>query len=353
MEDIDLKLTRHSDFWHRAPVSRPMFGFCPPGNETEPGFELLGNRIVRPEDVNEELYQAYKYDFTFMSIRQDFPGDFFYTTLPDCGIPWYEALIGCPVRFSSGTKMGWAERFAANLSELRAQWRLPLAPDDPWLDRLRFVLKRKKQDFAECPIPPVLGRGLVDLLFAAMPTEEVIIGLVGSRDEYAKALNLIAEMTIDVINFELESLGSFNGGYANRRGLWAPGSTCLTQEDGSSLLSPRIFEDVILPWDRRIWAEFDYSMIHTHSPGLPVMIDGLIAAPELTAIESMVDPEGPSVDKLMELWKRIQAADKALLICSELPPEALEEIANELEPNGLAFCISTAEPEMYDKLFED
>jgi hypothetical protein len=327
-----------------------MFGFCPPGNETGPGFELLGDRIVKPHDVNEDLYQAYKYDFTFMSIRRDFPGDFFYTTLPDCGIPWYEALIGCRIRFSSGTKMGWAEGFARNLTELRGKWRLPLKVDDPWLERLRIVLERKKRDFSDCPIPLVLGRGLVDLLFAAIPTEEVVMGLTESKDEYADAMNEMAEMTIDVVNLEMAALRPFFGGYANRRGLWAPGTICMTQEDGSSLLSPRIFEDVILPCDRKIWAAFDFSMIHTHSPGLPLMIDGLITAPELTAIESMVDPGGPSVEVLMPLWKKIQSADKALLICSELDPDSVEEIANELKPNGLAFCISTGEPDKYDRL---
>ena len=246
--------------------------------------------------------------------------------------------------------MGWPEKLANSLTELCSNWRLPLESDDVWLESLKSILRRKMQDFPYCPIPLVLGRGLIDLLYAAMPTEEVVMGLTQSGNEYAKAMDDMARMAIDVINVELATLQPFWGGYANRRGLWAPGTICLTQEDGTSLISPKIYQDLILPHDRKIWSAFDFSMIHTHSPGLPIMIDGLISTPELTAIESMVDPHGLSVDALMPHWRKIQSADKALLICSELDPDSIEQIANELKPNGLAFCISTAERTKYNRL---
>ena len=49
-----------------------MYGFCPLGNETGPGHEVLGSKPVQPADVNEQLYQAYRDDFSFMSIRREY-----------------------------------------------------------------------------------------------------------------------------------------------------------------------------------------------------------------------------------------------------------------------------------------
>ena len=221
------------------------------------------------------------------------------------------------------------------------------------MERLRFVLSRKKRDFADCPVPGVLGRGILDLLYAAIGTEEVLTGLMTEEDKYARAMTMLAEMSIQVIETQLEVLGRYHEGYANRRGLWAPGTTCLTQEDGASLLSPAIYRDTIAPVDRRIWRRFEYSMIHTHSVALGIMLDGLLSAEELRGIESMVDPNGPPVEEMLPLWKSIQKAGKALLICSELVPEVIGDVTKQLQPRGLAFCISTADPTAYESLLKD
>ena len=344
------KLQRHRDFWARRPTDRPLIGICRPLGKTAPGFELLGDRPLAPEDVNESLYQAYRHCYTVCTPCADRPGDLFYTTIPHCGVPWYEVLMGCAIHFSDGTLMAWAEHLADKPEQLRQRWRLPLTTDDPWLDRLRFALRRKQEDFPGVPVPTVLGRGVLDLLLAAMPNEEVLAGLMTEPERYLDILTELTDMIILAIAEQLKVLQPFHGGYANRRGLWAPGTACWSQEDGASLVGPRLYRDLILPHDRRIWASVEYAMIHTHSVGLPVMIESLLDAPELKCVECTVDAGGPTLDELLPLWRRVLEGGKSLLVCLEEATPEVERVIAELPAVGLAVSVSTDNPQEYDHL---
>ncbi len=353
MENLEQRLKRHGAFWNNEPVDRPMIGICRPLKSSAPGYELMGERSVRPEDVDEELYQAYKDCYTVCTPCADHPGDLFYTTIPHCGLPWYEILMGCSVSFSPGTLMAWAEHLADNPEELKQRWRLPLKKDDQWLEKLRFILRRRQEDFPETPIPTVLGRGVLDLLMAAMPNEEVMTGLALKPDMYKELIADLTGMIVLAIQEQLKVLQPFHGGYANRRGLWAPGTACWSQEDGATLVGPQLYRDLILPFDRKIWNSVDYAMFHTHSAGLPAMIDALIDAPELECVECTVDANGPSLDELIPLWKRMLEADKSLLVCLEEFSDHVNRVVRELPAEGLAISVSTDNPPEYDYLMGD
>lgn len=329
-----------------------MIGICRPLGKTAPGYDLIGERALTPDDVGEALYQAYKHCYTVCTPCADFPGDLFYTTIPHCGIPWYEVLLGCKAHFSDGTLMAWAEPFAEDAEQLQRLWRLPLAEDDPWLDKLRFALRRKQEDFPDAAVPTVLGRGVLDCLMAAMPAEEVMAGLAMSPEKFLPAMERITDMIVMAVAEQLKALLPFRGGYANRRGLWAPGTACWSQEDGAGLVGPKLYRERILPFDRRIWASVEYAMFHTHSAGLPVMVDALLEAPELECVECTVDAGGPAVDELLPLWKRVLESGKSLLVCLEESTPQVDRVVAELPAAGLAISVSGDEPEEFAYLME-
>ncbi len=168
------KLQRHRDFWARRPTDRPMIGIGRPLGKTAPGFDLLGDRILALDDVNERLYQAYKHCTTVCTPCADHPGDLFYTTIPH--------------------------------------------------------------------------------------------------------------------------------------------------------------------------------MVHTHSVGLPVMIDALLDTPELACIECTVDAGGPTLDELLPLWRRVLEGGKSLLVCLEEATPEVDRVIAELPAAGLAVSVSTDNPPEYDYL---
>jgi len=345
-QDLKQKLELHTLFWS-AGNDRPLFGFCAASNHPAAGYALFGKEILTPDHINEQLYQAYKADYTFVSILPDWPGDFFYTPMPDCGIAWYEAIIGCPLHFSEGTRMAWAKKLGASPQEFVANCRLPIKDDDAWINALKFLLERRQADFQLDPIPLVLARGIIDILFAALPETTVVLGLALEPEAYSEIIQEIAGMMVVVIKEQLKTIQPFHGGYALRRGLWAPGSVCMTQEDGAGLLSPSIFRQTILPAQDSIWQHFDYNLFHAHSTSLGIMLDGLLASDKLQCIECMIDPNGPGLDQLLPMLRKIQAAGKSILVASSLAPDEIRWLRDSLNPAGLAFLISTDTPSVY------
>lgn len=350
-EQLSRRLEKHRCFWDHQPVVYPLIGFCQRGNEVSPGYDLFRDRLITPEDLNQKLYEAFRWDFTFTSIRPDFPGELFYTPLLDCGIPWMEAAIGCPIHYTAQTRMAWAGQIAKNPEELIQNWGLPLDITNPWLKRLTFLSKQKKDDFPWKTIPPVLMRGPLDVLLTALPVTETITGLALDPAKYMPLLTYLGAATILFNRWQSELLEPLQGGFVNRRGLWAPGTICLTQEDNVSLFSPDIYTKYINPIDRQIWNESDYAMMHVHSIALHMIYRTLLESPELDGIEVMIDPQGPPAENLIPIFQAIQKSNKSLLICSRLGPEEITQIAAALEPQGLAFSISAPDPINYQNCF--
>lgn len=350
-EQIARKLELHTRFWQRS-NGKPLIGFSLATNFPAAGFELYGEERLTPEHVDENLYQVYEDDFTFTSVSPHYPGDFLFTPLPDCGIAWLEAIVGSPLHFSKGTRMAWAEKFADSPQNLAANWRLPVGERDDWVVALKRILSLRFNDQVTNPIPLVLARGVTDILFAAMPEETVVLGLMLHPEDYSEIIRKLSDLVVQMIKEQQNTIPPYHGGYVVRRGLWAPGTVCMTQEDGAGLLSPSLFKKVILPAQREIWKQFDFSLFHTHTASLSIMLDGLLETDELRCIECMIDPIGKSLDEILLMLIKIQEAEKCVLVQSSLNPEEVSWFRDRLAPEGVAFLISTDNPSAYRSLMQ-
>ena len=342
------KLENHVRFWAKT-NRRPLFGFCADSSFGPAGFGLLGDQIVTPDLVDSALYEAYRHDYTVASVLHDHAYDFFPTPVPDCGIPWMETIAGCPIRFSEGTRMAWAEQFADSAREFVAMSRLPVTVDDPWLQSLTWLLEKRQDDLPRAPIPLVLARGTTDILVAALSAETTILGLVSQPGVFGGIIQGLADMIAFVIGKELEAIRRFHGGHIVQRGLWAPGTLCMTQEDAAGLLNPDLFRDLVLPAQESIWDRFEYSIFHTHTTALRVMIDGLVASDKIKCVDCTVEAGGPDITTILPMLDRLQDSGKAVLVASAaLTPQQTRLLVDQLRPEGLAFLISTATPEAYE-----
>lgn len=107
----------------------------------------------------------------------------------------------------------------------------------------------------------------------------------------------------------------------------------LYQDDAVSLLSPRFYQEYLLPAEHAVLAHFDRTMIHIHSGALPIMLDSLLALDSLDAIEVLLDPTGKQLPELIDCFKRI-LQHKALLICGEMGLEQMQWLMRELPSAG-------------------
>ncbi|TVQ23191.1 MAG: hypothetical protein EA382_10640 [Spirochaetaceae bacterium] len=63
------------------------------------------------------------------------------------------------------------------------------------------------------------------------------------------------------------------------------------QADASTILSPALYASLLLEFDRKVVAAFDYSLIHLHA-GKGLLLWGEFTQAELDEFQTMLDPAG-------------------------------------------------------------
>ena len=141
----------------------------------------------------------------------------------------------------------------------------------------------------------------------------------------------------------LELIPPFHGGYVTRVNMWAPGPAVTPQNDISTLISPRMYRDFALPYDRQITAAFPYHSFHLHASALH-QVDALLALDDLTALELHVEHHtgGPSLEATIGAARRILADKPLLLTCPDVA--SAEACLAELPWAGLFVRVLVEEP---------
>jgi len=108
-------------------------------------------------------------------------------------------------------------------------------------------------------------RGPLDTLAAMRTPERMCVDLIEQPEAVFAILGELAELWIGVGQVVLDVIPPFAGEYMARMGTWAPGKILTAQNDVSTLLSPAMYNEFVLPWDRKIVEHFPYSEFHLHS----------------------------------------------------------------------------------------
>jgi hypothetical protein len=162
--------------------------------------------------------------------------------------------------------------------------------------------------------------------------------LIDYPDEVFEILAELTDLWIDIAEATLAMIRPFHGGYCTRMKMWAPGKAITPQNDISTLISPDMYKEFVLPWDQKIVAHFPYHSFHMHATEHH-QVDNLLRLTELTAIELTLEHTigGPPLDTMLPIAKRI-LEQKPLLLCA-LDIETAERCINELPAAGLCVMI--------------
>ncbi len=258
------------------------------------------------------------------------------------GVCWTEALFGCPVRMERGG--AWAERFLHGHAETVERCRRgEPAGDDPWLSRFgqgTAILAGRAR--GRLPVIQPLMRGPLDIMAAAMGHEAMATAFYDDAALARELLEVCTDTFLALARRHLALAPPFLEGDVTF-GLWAPGRAIRTQLDNAVLLSPRLYEDFFLPCDSRVFHEFDFVVIHVHSGCLHV-IDALLSAPELDAIQVSIDfPGGPLLSEILPALKRIQGR-KPLIVTGPATDEEIDLVRTSLPPAGVALDLERVIP---------
>lgn len=138
-------------------------------------------------------------------------------------------------------------------------------------------------------------------------------------------------------------------GSSNWLSIWCPGARSMTlQSDISCVLSPAMFSEFIAPELEELTAWLDHSIYHLDGPGALQHLDRLLALDRLHAIQWTPGTGKAQGLAWLDLFRRIQAAGKGVVIY--LPYDEVETALRALRPEGLFIHTGAASIEAAEAL---
>lgn len=335
---IDDLIARHVAFWKRGPVDRPLLAVrSGPAVWPPRPWPIAGGgwaddpRVIEPDDVDIERMLGFH-----SGDRNVFRGELLNAVAPVYPQAWMGALIGCPIHASAYGCV--ARPTGENLRQALDRFSVEGALGSAWFAVMDRMLRRAVETAAgQYPVEQLHMRGVVDMLAALFGEAQFCVLLFDEPEGIRRLAGGFADLIVAASRRGMDLRGPWRGGYLHRWGILAPGSMHDYQADASTILSPEIYEEVLMEYDRRVLSAFDYSLIHLHAAGLHI-VEPLLRIRELDAIQINLDRETGVFDKtrILEVSRSIQSAGKSLLLCGEVTRSELDEFLAILDPVGLA-----------------
>lgn len=332
--DVESRLAMHRVFWKGEAQSHPLAAF-----RVVPDFffsrhyraaeKLLvpGKRITPEMLVVEDFLPDYERMF---QLTQDLGQDAFWTAEPFTGIPWMEAILGCPI-------------IAEEESFLSLPWME--GPDDiakitvdrhnPWLQKyLEFTSALVELSQGRFPVGMPIMRGPSDMTGALLGQTEMVYALTDEPEKMKAFFLKVTDFFLHVLDEQNRLIPPFHGGTAlGFYHVWAPGKSVWFQEDLSAIMSPAMYREFLAEPARRICAGKDYTSIHLH-PASFFILDELFRIEELKSIEVNKDVGGPTVPEMLPELQKIMEK-KNLILWGDFTPKDLDCLKKNLPKRGL------------------
>lgn len=329
---------RHRAFWRRDPADRPL-GTCFLGSRMPEDLYPAARRLpigrVRPADLDVATFLP-DYERRF-ETHASIGDDSFWADSPFFGIPWAEAIFGCPVYYSG--ESFWVEPIWEEYPTSEADWAAlragGTAEGAEWLAKLNeFTGALVASAAGRFGVTTPLLRGPSDLAAAVRGHVPMVYDLHDHPADLGRLIDAATAAWIAIARAQLALIPPFEGGYlCHFYRAMAPDQLVLFQEDASSSFSPATFRAHLLPADNRIAAAFPYTVIHVHGTTLwPV--DDLLTVDRLSCVEINYDDNAPRLPEVLPVLQRIQAA-KPLIIRGALTADEVRYVKEKLSPRGL------------------
>ncbi len=314
-------------FWTRQ-NDTPILGLTAPKEEAQPFAPPRAHRSVeeRWHDVEHRIAQArHGMENTY------FGGDAFPMAFPDLGPDLIGAICGCGLHFGQGTS--WAAPCVTDWETLP-----PIAFDEqnPWFREILDMTRRMVEDaHGEYLVGVADLHPGADALVSLRGPEALCCDLIDCPELLPRRIEEVHGVYTQVFRRLSDAIAPVQRGSTNWMGIWKPdGDWYVTSADFGALISPRDFEYIVLP---AIEEELDYlpaSIYHLDGPGALRHLDRLLELKKLNGVQWVQGAGAPPPRAWLEVYHKIQRAGKLLQV-TECPPEDLELLCRELEPEGL------------------
>ena len=244
------RLDRHEAFLECRLVDRPLIrpwnaGYYPAEQFSHGTADWQAGVFLRAEDVS---FSAFAEDYGRLHESQHkSDSDFGYVGSAYWGIPWLEAIMGCPVAVALANCC--AKPCLRSLDEVKR-----LAIDlnsNAWMNTLlRFTRELVSYSAGRFPVCPPLLRGPGDTAAAMLGEMTYVTAFFDAPATMRELLELCARTRLAVIERLHEAIPAWRGihaagGYPSI--VWSRRSVAYHQEDSAAVLNPSIFREFLLP----------------------------------------------------------------------------------------------------------
>lgn len=321
--NIETALKRYKAFWQKDMYDRPpiRIRFPVPGEGEEEWTEAAQSK---------ESYFAYWENiFRYRAPLED---DDIPSATVDLGPAYMAGVMGCPVQFGNGTS--WSEHVFQDWSELDKLSQLPLDDTNPWVMRLKEMIRYfSEQSQGKCAVGVAMLTGAGDIMTALRGPTQTCLDFYTYPEESKKLAQICTDAWIKVSQLQLDIIPAVDGGYCDNYDIWTPGRSQYFADDISTLVSPEIYREFLFPYDCQIADSLEVPWLHVHSAEAR-LVPEFVKIPGLRAIQIVNDGvAGPPLKETLPLLKQVQEIHSLLL--RKYSMEELEEVLPELAPEGL------------------
>ncbi len=340
---------RHEAFLSCAATDRPLIGAWLGGYFPAQQFPhgTAGWQEGQPRSPRDVTLEPFAADYeNLFRLHQDLQDDFVYIGSVYWGIPWLEAILGCPVHVGRSTC--WAGPCLERLADPPGT--IENLDSNAWLQCLmRFTRDLISLAAGRFPVCAPLIRGPADAAGAMRSPMHLVMEFMDDPAGIRRLLEHCAAVHSEVLRRLHQIIPAWHGTYASGgypSRVWSKRRVAYGQDDFLALLNPVLFREFLLPLHQNMCLTAAVNFIHLHS-GYLWPVDILLEGSRYDVLEINIDHEGagPPVHELIPVFQRIQDAGKPLLLWGEISPDEHRLLRKQLRPAGLSIQPSISQRE--------
>ena len=332
MKNHDEIIQRHKLFWEMADVKRPLlinvFDWVD-GPRLIDSVPSLPAGSLAPENISarEFIPELEKIRAEGESVNDDrLP-----MTEPLSCLPWMEAFFGCQVNRTE--RHMWSKSSLQGTEGVKEY--MKKGPVAAWKDKYFEFMEALQNHSDGWGVSQPILRGIADVSAAIMSTEPMLFALYDEPDLMHGFFDYIRKNMTVFFEENLRRFKSFHGGYLlGQYFIWAPEKCLRIQDDAMAVISPHLYQEFIMPLNRKIASLSQCTTIHLHLTAAHVL-DQIISAPEIKAVEYDIDEGSATAAMYVDNMKKIQAAGKIMIIKARFSREDLDVLSKALSYKGL------------------
>jgi len=195
---------------------------------------------------------------------------------------------------------------------------------------------------------PDLG-GSADVLLNLRGSEALCMDVIERPRIIRQAIDAIYPAWHEAFAMLYDTATAHGVGLVHWLEVWSSRPYMIPACDFNYMISPSQFSEICLPDIARQTATVGRGVFHLDGPGATNHIDALLEVPHLDAIQFVPGSGTPSVLPWLNMFKKIQAKGRSMLIvCSA---RELEALCDAVKPEGLGVLMYDCPSDQLDALF--